>query len=152
MILKQISIFDVMFTTAFLALLGRAGYVDFRERRIPDRCTAGLFAIAVSAAVFCNGPPFADRLLGLAAVSVPMLALTLFVPGAFGGGDIKLMAASGLFLGAGTELSAFFYALCGGGIYSLYLVFCKSKSKKEEFAFGPFLVLGIYLALIFPVF
>lgn len=51
-----------------------------------------------------------DRLLGALIVSVPMLVLALIVPGAFGGGDIKLMAASGLFLGMDAIVCAMFSA------------------------------------------
>lgn len=43
-----------------------------------------------------------DRLIGALIISVPMLLLALAIPGAFGGGDIKLMAVSGAFLGTGS--------------------------------------------------
>lgn len=132
--------------------MARAAFIDYKRKRLPDSCIAGLFIVAALAACVCESPALSDRLLGLPAVSVPMLVLTLFVPGAFGGGDIKLTAACGLFLGARSELWAFFYGLCGAGVYSVYLILCKNKSKKEEFALGPFLASGVCLSLIFPVF
>lgn len=150
--IKQIFNIEALLTTTFLIVSGLAAYVDFREKRLPDKYIAGLFIIASIAAFVCREPPFSDRIFGFAAVSIPMLLLTILVPGAFGGGDIKLTAACGLFLGLRLEAAAFFYALCTGSVYSLYLIFCKNKSKKEEFAFGPFLVFGVYLACIFPVF
>ena len=141
-----------MHTTAFLFLLAKAAYTDYREKRLPDSCIAGLFILAASAACVCEEPAFPDRLAGFFAVSAPLFLLALFVPGSFGGGDIKLTAACGLFLGVRAELTAFFYALCGAGIYSVYLVLYKNKSKKEEFALGPFLASGVCLSLFFPVF
>lgn len=47
----------------------------------------------------CSEHGLIDRLIGALIVSVPMLLLALAIPGAFGGGDIKLMAVSEHFLG-----------------------------------------------------
>ena len=51
-----------------------------------------------------------DCLLGAVIIAGPMLILALLIPGAFGGGDIKLMAASGLFLGTASIVCAMFLA------------------------------------------
>ena len=70
-------------------------------------------------------------------------------PGAFGGGDIKLMAAAGLFLGWQHTLLAMFFGILGGGFYGMYLLAARKADKKDHFAFGPFLCVGIVLALLF---
>ena len=69
------------------------------------------------------------------------------MPGAFGGGDIKLMAVIGFFLGWKMSLTAFMLAVFSGGIYGIGLLLSKKKGAKEHFAFGPFLVLGIMMTL-----
>ena len=87
-----------------------------------------------------------DRLnLALAVLGV----LCLLIPGAFGGGDIKLMAAAGLFLGWQQTLLAMFFGILGGGFYGMYLLAAKKADKKDHFAFGPFLCVGIVLAILF---
>ena len=66
-----------------------------------------------------------------------------------GGGDIKLMAAAGLFLGWQHTLLAMFFGILGGGFYGIYLLAARKADKKDHFAFGPFLCVGIVLALLF---
>lgn len=80
-------------------------------------------------------------------VSLPLFAITLAVPGAFGGGDIKLMAVIGFFLGWKMSLTAFMLAVFSGGIYGIGLLLSKKKGAKEHFAFGPFLCAGTALTL-----
>ena len=79
---------------------------------------------------------------------MPILLLCLVIPGAFGGGDIKLMAAAGLLLGWQHTLLAAFLAVLGGGGYGAYLLARKLADRKDHFAFGPFLCTGIVLALL----
>lgn len=68
---------------------------------------------------------------------------------AFGGGDIKLMAGAGFFLGARlTVVAAFLGILLGGGFGALLLA-AKKADRKTRFAFGPFLCIGIAAAMFF---
>ena len=75
--------------------------------------------------------------------------LCLVIDGAFGGGDIKLMAAAGLFLGWQNTLLAMFFGIVFGGMYGIYLLAAKKAGKKDHFAFGPFLCAGIVIAMLF---
>lgn len=150
-IIKEILTIRGMLTTTFLCLLTGAAYVDMRRKRIPDSFVFGILLTAVAGLFFQDKPNMGERFLGAAAVSIPMLLISLFVPGAFGGGDIKLMSACGLYLGTEAVFYSFFHALVLGGGYSLYLIIHKNKSRKEQIAFGPFLAAGIVWRLIFQV-
>lgn len=150
--LKQLSIIETVLTTAFLISLFWAAYQDIRKRQIPDYIVSGIFALAFLGACFLQSPGAAERTAGVFIVSVPMLLTAAVFPGAFGGGDIKLMAACGMFLGAEAVFYSFFYALLLGAFYSVYLIKYKNKSPKTEIAFGPFLAAGILLRLIFQGF
>ena len=67
----------------------------------------------------------------------------------FGGGDIKLMFGAGFFLGAKlTVVAAFIGILLGGGFGALLLA-KKKANRKSQFAFGPFLCIGIAIAMFF---
>ena len=96
-----------------------------------------------------TGPGLVERLVGAFCVSVPMLVLTMLIPGAFGGGDIKLMAACGLFLGWKCTLVSTFLGFLFGGIWAAGLLLTGKAERKEHFAFGPFLCLGMGIGLIY---
>lgn len=151
-IIKQMMIIETLLTTTFLILLAMAAYQDIREKRIPDEITGGVLAVGVLEMLLLEAPGAVQRVAGMVTVSFLMLFVSLFSGGGFGGGDIKLMAACGLVLGAEEIFYSFFYALVLGGIYGVLIISCKNKSKKEEIAFGPFLVSGILIRLIFHVF
>lgn len=89
------------------------------------------------------------RLIGFAAVSFPLLLLALLVPGGFGGGNIKLMAACGFFLGWKLILLSALLGIVAGGVYGVYLLLIRHKSGKTQFAFGPFLCFATALCVFF---
>jgi prepilin signal peptidase PulO-like enzyme (type II secretory pathway) len=66
-----------------------------------------------------------------------------------GAGDIKLAFLIGLLLGWPNVLLALFLAFLIGAIIGLGLIILKKKTIKSELPFGPFLILGIYIALFF---
>ncbi|MDD6039418.1 MAG: A24 family peptidase [bacterium] len=90
-----------------------------------------------------------DGLLGMLVIALPLLAISMVIPGAFGGGDIKLVGAWGLLLGWKCNLVAFLIAVLSGGVYCIYLLAFKKKDRKAKFAFGPFLVIGAITALLY---
>jgi prepilin peptidase CpaA len=83
---------------AFSAMLGLAAFMDLRERRIPNRLTAGL-ALLYPVYVLVSPVPVAwPAALGIAAV-VFLIGLGLFARDLIGGGDVKLIAALSLWAG-----------------------------------------------------
>jgi len=64
-----------------------------------------------------------------------------------GVGDIKLAALMGLFLGFPDILVALFLAFFIGGIIGIGLIISGKRTLKSEVPFGPFLVLGTFIAL-----
>lgn len=69
-----------------------------------------------------------------------------------GGGDVKLMAGLGMILGAPLVLVSLFFAFTIGGAVAGFLLLFKIKELKDPLPFGPFLVLGFFLALFFSNF
>jgi prepilin signal peptidase PulO-like enzyme (type II secretory pathway) len=66
-----------------------------------------------------------------------------------GFGDVKLAVLMGLLLGWPDILTALFLAFFLGAIIGVILILFKKKGLKSEMPFGPFLVLGIFLAQFF---
>jgi len=67
---------------------------------------------------------------------------------ALGMGDVKLMAPIGLFLGWKLCLIALFLSVVLGGVTSLLLIFFRIKKRKDTVAFGPFIVAGAFITIM----
>ncbi|MBS7009298.1 prepilin peptidase [Anaerostipes sp.] len=129
------------------ALLAAVAFVDVDTMEIPNGFVLALACLGIVSLFLFPEVSLVMRMIGFFAVSVPMLLLTVLIPGAFGGGDIKLMAAAGFLLGVKLIAAAFFFAVLTGGIYGIYLLAGKKKGGKDHFAFGPFLCIGIWAAV-----
>lgn len=132
----------------FFAILTAVAFVDLDTMEIPDGFVIALLVPAVPAFFIFPEINWISRLIGFFSVSVILLIITLIVPGAFGGGDIKLMAVCGLFLGWQLTLTAFFLAVLTGGFYGIILLISRKKGRKDHFAFGPFLCLGMVIGFL----
>lgn len=122
--------------------------IDLDTMEIPDGLIVALLITAVlSFAASPQNPALLSRVIGFAAVSVPMVLINLMIPESFGGGDIKLVAVMGLLLGWRALLAGIFFALITGGGYGALLLVKKKAGRKDHFAFGPFLSFGLLIAL-----
>lgn len=148
--LENISAFNLGRAVLVIVLLGiltAVTFVDIEYMEIPNGFVE---AVAVCGGIACILFPetgILERVIGIAAVSGVLLLMTLAIPGAFGGGDIKLMAAAGLFLGWKQVIVAALIAVLTGGIYGIYLLAAGKKERKDHFAFGPFLCIGIAVSV-----
>lgn len=134
---------------AYLSLLTLIAFIDLNTRMIYDRFQAGILLLGIAALwLFPEHTP-GDRLLGALVIALPMFLLALFIEGAFGGGDIKLMAVSGFLLGWKAVTVAMFIGLLTGGSYVICRMFRKKLNKGDQIAFGPFLALGLLTALFY---
>lgn len=134
------------FAFLYLGILTIVAFIDWDTRIIYNRFHIMIGLLGLTALWLFPGHGIWDRLIGAAAVSVPMLLLALAIEGAFGGGDIKLMAVSGFLLGWKAVLAAMFIGLLAAGVYCVWMLAGKKLSRKDAFAFGPFLALGLGIA------
>ena len=84
-------------------------------------------------------------LLGFAIIGL----IILISKGGMGVGDAEIAGLIGIFLGLKLTITALFLAIIIGGLTGLILVMLKKKSMKEYFAFGPFLSIGAYIAILY---
>jgi len=134
---------------AVLACLLAIAYIDHDTMEIPDSLSIAIAACGVIAIFIGPDIGLKSHLIGLAAAAVPLFLIAFFIEGAFGFGDVKLMAAAGLFLGWQNCLVALFIGVVIGGVYGVILLATKKKSRKDHFAFGPSLCVGIAAAMFF---
>lgn len=83
-------------------------------------------------------------------VSLPLLVIFLITKGkGMGFGDVKLTFNMGLVLGMWNGLYALYIGFISGGIVGALILLSKRAKLKSKIAFGPFLVLGLYIMLFY---
>ena len=142
------SLFSVIVYAVTMILLAIA-VIDFRTTEIPDSLHIALIPFAIASLWLMPDVTILSHIIGIVTIALPMLLLSMAVPGAFGGGDIKLMFVCGLLLGWQLTLLAFFIALLLGGSYAIYLMISKKRKRGEHMVFGPALCAGVALSLYF---
>lgn len=112
---------DIVTTLAFLTLVILAGVSDIRTRRIPNALTVTGLGIALALRGATGVEPLAMGLAGAVIAFVPAVPLVLL--GGLGGGDAKLLAAVGAFVGpAGLPTTLLVTALMGGAMGAVTVV------------------------------
>ena len=129
-----------------LGILTVVALMDIDTLEIYDRFPALLFVCGIAAHILIPSLGIKSRLIGCVIVSVPMLLLALIVPGGFGGGDIKLMAACGLILGWKQIILAFLLGCIIGSV--VHAIRIKVSGAGHMLAMGPYLSAGIFLAAL----
>lgn len=126
--------------------------IDYKTQIIPD----GLVGIiAVSGALYnllYVPQDVLDMLLGGAVGFVVMLLIFVISHGGMGGGDVKLSAAVGLWLGVEGTLLFLLLAFIMGGVISLLLLAIGAKSKGDAISFGPFLCFAAFVTVLYQPF
>lgn len=133
----------------YLGILMVVALIDWDTQIIYDRFHIMILILAMINMWLFQAHSLKDCLLGAVIIAGPMLILALLIPGAFGGGDIKLMAASGLFLGTASIVCAMFFGLLTGGAYGSIMLKSGKLGRKDQFAFGPFLAVGLAVAAFY---
>ena len=106
---------QVTASAALLALVLLAGVSDLRTRRIPNALTVTALGIALALRAATGAEPLASGLFG--ALIAFATAVPLVILGGLGGGDAKMLAAAGAFLGpAGLPMMLLVTALVGGAM------------------------------------
>ncbi len=133
----------------FISLLVCVTMTDFDTMEIPNGYIIALIIPAVASIFTDPDVKILSRVIGFFALSVPIFLLCLIIPGAFGGGDIKLLAAIGFFLGWKLLLCGMFIALIIGSVAGLCLKYAKKIKKKEHIPFGPYICIGMYISMFY---
>lgn len=132
-----------LLTASFFLLL--VTITDFEQFVIFDAMLLP-FAILSLPMLLLFQPPFINHLLAALGGGAGFLLLAICTRGAIGGGDIKLIAVLGLWLGTNHLLSIVLIGLCLGGFAAFFMLLTKQKKRRSFFAYGPYFALT---ALIF---
>lgn len=143
-------------TCLLMSLLIVVGFMDWDTQLIDMKIVIPIFLLAIPAAIFTDDVPLVHRIIGALAISVPF-----FIIGevsrpiirktkgedfrAIELGDTYLMFAAGALLGTQAIIVS---ALLGIIAAAIFGVIIKLVTKDSKFAFGPYLSIGIAVAMI----
>ena len=135
--------------------------IDFDFQIIPDEISFFLiiFGLLTSSFNFFLGDTILHRILnsflgflagGGSLLLVAIIGKRIFGKDAMGGGDIKLMAGVGTFIGWDKVLFSIFVACLFGSIVGICMILLKKIGRKQEIPFGPYLSISSFLILFLP--
>ncbi|HEX5148476.1 MAG TPA: A24 family peptidase [Candidatus Limnocylindrales bacterium] len=135
-------VFGAWFATLIVGLA-----TDLDQRLLPDLLTLPVIPVALVYAV-SGANPLVGSELALAVIAAAAIPAVLFIPsipfgaGAFGIGDVKLLAGVGLLVGGGRAFSSVVFALLLSGVVLLVLLAARRIGRRTYVPFGPFFILG----------
>ncbi len=128
-------------------------FIDLDLRIIPDRVTLPGIAIGLILAPYLGLTTFGGSLLGAVVGGGALYLIAIIGEAAFGkesmgGGDIKLAAMLGAFLGWQTVLLLLFAAFLFGALAGTVAVRAHGSDWDRSMPFGPFIAIGAFVATI----
>lgn len=137
---------DTILGCLLFSVLIVASMIDARTRELPLATTLFVAGLGVVRIVL-NPYMLKTSLLGMLVVGGFLLLLLLISGGAaIGGGDVKLMAGAGLFLGLPLNLFAFLTGCIIGSV--IHVIRMKCFGAGRDLAMGPYLAVGIGIAFL----
>lgn len=124
--------------------------IDYRFQFIFDDSLVPLVVLGLAATPYL---PFSiwQRLAAAAGAFIVLAALAILGRGALGGGDVKMMAALGLWFGVNGIITTACIGFIVGGVAAVVFLLLKIHGRKDFFAFGPFLIIGAVVAWLSQV-
>ena len=135
----------ILYCLSVSALLALS-VIDWRTQEIPLGFNIFILILGLIHIV-TDLSNWSQYVIGLFAVSGFLLLIRVITKGrGIGDGDIKLMAATGLLLGWQLNIVAFLLGCIIGSV--VHLTRMAIKKVGRQLAFGPYLSMGVYIAMI----
>jgi leader peptidase (prepilin peptidase)/N-methyltransferase len=128
-------------------------FIDLNEEIVPDVISLPGIVIGFIISFFVTYISFIDSALGILAgggiiLIIGLAGSVIFKKEAMGGGDVKLAAMIGAFLGWKYIIISLFLGFFLGALAGIILILSKIKSKEDMVPFGPFIVLGSFITIL----
>lgn len=124
-----------------IALLSFVTATDFEQYVIFDAILLPLAIVGIFYTLHM-GLPLKEHVIASLGGGLLFFLLAVVTKGAIGGGDIKLIAALGLWLGWKQLLVVIIYGAMAGGLVALVLLLSKKIGLKQYLAYGPYFALS----------
>lgn len=128
-------------------------FIDLNEKIVPDVISLPGIVIGLILSFFVPYISFINSALGVLVgggiiLIIGLVGLAIFKKEAMGGGDIKLVAMIGAFLGWRYIIISIFLGFFLGALIGIILILSRIKSREDVVPFGPFIVLGSIITLL----
>ncbi|WP_449240723.1 prepilin peptidase [Desulfoscipio gibsoniae] len=133
----------------FFAVLITVSLIDYRYKIIPDEIIIAGCVLGLPLVFLSGSGKLAGGLISFFAAGLLFLSIALLSKGGMGGGDIKLSALIGLYLGWPNIIVALFISFLFGGIAGIALIALGRKGRKDAVPFGPYLAIGGVVAAFY---
>jgi leader peptidase (prepilin peptidase)/N-methyltransferase len=133
---------DAVVAAALLAVLVALTAIDLEHQIIPDVITLPGILAGALANLATGRVPWLESLIGIVVGGGVFVVIILVSGGGMGGGDMKLGAMLGAFLGWKVVLLSIFVAVALGAGVALALMASGVRGRKDPIPFGPFLAAG----------
>jgi leader peptidase (prepilin peptidase)/N-methyltransferase len=128
-------------------------FIDLDLKIIPDRITLPGIVVGLIAAPLVGVTTLPESLLGVAVgggalYGIGILGAITFKKESMGGGDVKLAAMLGAFLGWKAALILLFVAFLMGAVVGVAAIARKGRDWDHIIPFGPFMASGAFLTMV----
>lgn len=136
------SLLYCLLTSALIVL----SVIDWRTYEIPIGINYFIFGLGVARTIL-HYKDWANHVIGFFAVSAVLYLIIVVTKGrGIGGGDMKLMAVCGLFLGWKEIILAFLLGCIIGSV--IHIIRMRVSKCDHVLALGPYLSIGVVLAML----
>ena len=123
-------------------------FIDLAYMIIPDAVTLPGLAVGVAIGLLPSSIGFANAVAGACLGGGIFLLIALIYPAGMGGGDVKLIAMIGAFVGWQAVLVTIILSAFCGAVCGLTLILLGLKGRRDPIPFGPFLAVGGIAAML----
>ena len=150
-------IYGLSFQTLIYIILSSAliiiAFIDLNQQIIPDVISLPGIVIGFILSFFVSYISFVDSILGIVVggeiiLIIGMGGSAIYKKEAMGGGDVKLAAMIGAFLGWRYIIISLFLGFFLGALIGIILIVTKIKKREDVIPFGPFIILGSFITLL----
>jgi leader peptidase (prepilin peptidase)/N-methyltransferase len=131
----------------FVAALVAVTAIDLEHQLIPDRITLPGIGVGFVTSLVNPSVSWLDSLLGIAFGGGVLFVIIVASRGGMGGGDMKLGAMIGAFIGWQLLALTLLLAVILGGVIATTLLITGLKKRKDPIPFGPFLASSALVSL-----
>ena len=134
----------LLLLAALIAITG----IDLDHQIIPDVITLPGVVVGAALSIAIHPDGWLNTVFGVLVGGGLFFVIILASGGGMGGGDMKLGAMMGAFLGWKLVLLAILLGVFAGGGVAIALLASGRKDRKDPVPFGPFLALGAIVSLL----
>ena len=151
---SRIEPFDLLWRELIIIFGYVAAVIDIKTKKIPNKLVITMFIIWILTItplmivdIEWAVARLIDSIIGFLLGGGIFMVVYIISKKGLGGGDVKFMAVSGLYLGVGAVLPSIFLGTVLAALIGIILIAAKKIKRKDPIPLAPFLFVGIALTI-----